>query len=96
MDSDMLHKISFLGTAKVTMGAWEGPLPCVCPPVAQEIALNCSFVRAKGTLVFHDRMFAATMGTITPHTPVEGWPTAMLPACNANCQLICDVLLNGP
>lgn len=85
VDSDMLHKITFLRTAKVTVGAGEGPLSCVRSPMTNKITLESGFVRAVRTLVYLDSLRAAPTRATAPHSPGKGWHTAMLTFPTSNC-----------
>ncbi|MPC33135.1 hypothetical protein E2C01_026479 [Portunus trituberculatus] len=60
--------------------------------MANEITLKSGFVRTKGTLVFLCRVFVATIGAISPHTPGKGGSAALLPSLNAGNQLLGEKL----
>lgn len=85
VDSDVLHKITFLRTAKVTVGAGEGPLSSVCSPMTYEIALQGGFVRAIRTLVNLGSLGAAATRATAPHSPGKGRHTPMLTFPATNC-----------
>lgn len=83
--SNVLHKITLLRAAKVTVWAGEGFLSCVRPPVTYEIAFQSGFVGAVRTLVHLGGLGASPTRATTPHSPDKGRHTATIILSAANC-----------